>query len=176
MQSAVRCSALPQFGSQSELERFIKQILQRLPCLARNFAKQQRCVVIDINCEVGYIGFIRFGRWITESSNKSFNQFFLLLRCHAQPFFGSKKTSGNAKLFRAKVIFSSSTRWISASFKPRSADAASLINRNSLALSRVAIEATVASISDREINVALRYLQHTTQGLKARLPLMSLTL
>src|SRR5271157_4681113 len=83
MQSAVRCSALPQFGSQSELERFIKQILQRLPCLARNFAKQQRCVVIDINCEVGYIGFIRFGRWITESSNKSFNQFFLLLRCHA---------------------------------------------------------------------------------------------
>jgi len=60
-----------------------KQILQRLPCLARNFAKQQRCVVIDINCEVGYIGFIRFGRWITESSNKSFNQFFLLLRCHA---------------------------------------------------------------------------------------------
>ena len=70
MQSAVRCSALPQFGSQSELERFIKQILQRLPCLARNFAKQQRCVVIDINCEVGYIGFIRFGRWITESSNK----------------------------------------------------------------------------------------------------------
>jgi len=32
----------------------------------------------------------------------------------------------------------------------------------------------VASISDREINVALRYLQHTTQGLKARLPLMSI--
>src|SRR5271167_3968687 len=55
-QTAVRCSALPQFGSQSELERFIKQILQRLACLARNFAKQQRCVVIDINCEVGYIG------------------------------------------------------------------------------------------------------------------------
>jgi hypothetical protein len=73
MQPAVRCPALPQFGSQSELERFIKQILQRLPCLARNFAKQQRCVVIDINCEVGYIGFIRFGRWITEPSNKSFN-------------------------------------------------------------------------------------------------------
>jgi hypothetical protein len=43
------------------------------------------------------------------------------------------------------VIFSSSTRWISASFKPRSADGASLITRNSLAPSHVAIEATVAS-------------------------------
>src|SRR5271165_1877633 len=60
MQPAVRCPALPQFGSQSELECFIKRILQRLPCLARDFAKQQRCVLIDTNREVGYIGFIRF--------------------------------------------------------------------------------------------------------------------
>ena len=54
MQPGVRCPALQQFGSQSQLERFIKRILQRLPCLARNFAKQQRYVLIDMNREVGY--------------------------------------------------------------------------------------------------------------------------
>jgi hypothetical protein len=63
MQPAVRYPALPQFGSQSKLERFIKQILQRLPCLARNFARQQRCVLIDMDREVGYIGFIRFAKF-----------------------------------------------------------------------------------------------------------------
>src|SRR5271157_584222 len=65
MQSAVRCPALPQFGSQSQLERFIKRILQRLPCLARNFAKQQRYVLIDMNREVGYTASSEFLRTLS---------------------------------------------------------------------------------------------------------------